>query len=236
MRNKLLFGAYDDPTTGHFSQVTGLYHFDGTNGSSTMTDSSTAGNNGTATNGAVLSTTSPKYGTASVLLVRASSQYVDLGNNANTQLGAGDYTFEGWFKVTSLASVLGANMILFGKSPGGTTDFACYISNTNSLILMHNNSPVVNPGVACITSAGTWYHLAFTRLGTTCTIWFNGVSQGTGTSAYNINSAGNTFKIGYDNSAGATWALGGNVDDFRITKGYCRYTATFVPHGPFPNA
>jgi len=92
---------------------------------------------------------------------------------------------------------------------------------------------------ALITSAavnmGTWNHVAVTRLGSTFTMWLNGNSVGTGTTATTqsylaINtSIGNRY--GTSNVIGATGEsyYKGYISNARITKGLAVYTSNFTP-------
>ena len=81
-------------------------------------------------------------------------------------------------------------------------------------------------GVAISTS--TWAHIAVTRLGTTFTIWVNGVSAGTTTSSASLYySASVPVTVG--GMPDGTRSLSGYIDDLRVTKGYARYTANFTP-------
>jgi hypothetical protein len=70
-------------TTGdvYYPQTSLLMHFNGTNGSTTMTDSSKNNYSFTATNGAAISTAQSKFGGASVFL-DGTNDYT-INNNAN---------------------------------------------------------------------------------------------------------------------------------------------------------
>jgi hypothetical protein len=71
------------------------------------------------------------------------------------------------------------------------------------------------------------------RNGTALTLYRNGVSVGTATNSVDIT---NTYQlaIGATGKAPAGGVVGdypfnGYLSDFRLTKGYARYTTTFTP-------
>ena len=80
-------------------------------------------------------------------------------------------------------------------------------------------------------SLNTWHHIAMVRNGSTFTLYVNGTSAGTLTSSGNIWStlSRNLYLFGKWQTSGGANGLNGYVDDYRITKGYARYTANFTP-------
>ena len=79
---------------------------------------------------------------------------------------------------------------------------------------------------------GAWHHVAIVRYSGTNKMYFDGVAQAnssTDTTNYVTPSVSN-YCIGYDYSGGGnTGYLSAYIDDFRVTKGYARYTANFTP-------
>jgi hypothetical protein len=73
---------------------------------------------------------------------------------------------------------------------------------------------------------GQWVHIALVRVGTTVTLYKNGVGGTTATSSQNFISQ-NVF-VGADDSAGSG-TLNGYINDVRITNGVARYTSNFTP-------
>jgi hypothetical protein len=103
--------------------------------------------------------------------------------------------------------------------------------NTTYFGLKNANNAVCNLGngtelLFTVTppSTNTWYHYAFVRSGTTITLYINGVSQGTNTSAATLGSGGGAIRIG--NAVG--YALTGNLSNVRYTKSAV-YTSAFTP-------
>ena len=78
-----------------------------------------------------------------------------------------------------------------------------------------------------------WYHVAWSRNGTSMRIFVNGSQVGatqTTSQAYDLSTT--STAVG---SAGAVLFLNGYIQDLRITKGVGRYTANFsVPTAAFP--
>ena len=85
----------------------------------------------------------------------------------------------------------------------------------------------------------SWNHIAFTRTGTTCRAFVNGIQENVG-SGLNVSSFPNAsftdstniinnsdVLIGYGGAAGTEFI--GYIYEFRITKGVARYTTNFTP-------
>jgi hypothetical protein len=75
-------------------------------------------------------------------------------------------------------------------------------------------------------SINTWYFIAVTRSSTSTKLFVNGTQSGsTYTDSTNYTSSSNPL-VGalFDG-----YSLNGYIDDFRITKGYARYTSNFTP-------
>jgi len=79
-------------------------------------------------------------------------------------------------------------------------------------------------------SANTWYHIAVTRSGSTFRSFVNGVVDRTFTSSSAIyTDATIPYNIGRVAYLSGTFFFNGYMDDYRVTKGYARYTAAFTP-------
>jgi hypothetical protein len=75
-------------------------------------------------------------------------------------------------------------------------------------------------------NANTWYHLAYTRSGSTFKIFLNGTQVYTFASSATFTTTSNTLNIG--GQAGGTDNFTGYVDDIRFTRGVARYTSNFT--------
>ena len=88
-------------TTGdvYYPQTSLLMHFNGTNGSTTMTDNSKNNATVTATNGAAISTAQSKFGGSSVFF-DGTNDYLSIPDNTPLVLSGGSYTIECWIRPT----------------------------------------------------------------------------------------------------------------------------------------
>jgi hypothetical protein len=76
-------------------------------------------------------------------------------------------------------------------------------------------------------SATTWTHIALVRNGSTFTPYINGVAGTTTTSSATLTTSTLPFVIGA--TGVGTSPFNGYIDDFRMTRGYARYTSNFTP-------
>ena len=201
----------------NFSSVSLLLHMDGSNGSTTFTDSSSNAFTVTPSNTVSISTAQSKFGSTSGLF---NGGYLSISSSAAFGPGTGDFTVECWVYPTTSTAVGG--LINLGSYDSGL--LLRMGSNTDSLYFnggdtdwdAFTNAPI-----------NTWTHLALVRSGSSVAIYADGVSVHTRTSSANLNAA-NAVVIGTGAHAfGETYV--GYIDDLRITKGVARYTATFTP-------
>ena len=166
----------------------------------TWTDLSGNSNTGTLTNG-------PTYSSANggSLVFDGSNDYVELNTN-NIITGTNPFTFEAFYKVTN-ASV---SAELFGNYGAGYTSNTIWISGRygvyiNDLVPYFQGYPL---------GVGT-YHMAFTKTSAgACTLYKNGVVDGTATSTTSISSSQN-FRIGSDVN-GIAEVFGGNLYSLKV--------------------
>ena len=184
-------------------------------------DASAKTNVATYTNAAV-SSAQKKFGTGSLYLDGSSRfQYVEENSNF---IGNVNFTIECWFFQTNNAStsrLFTISSSLFAQD--SSAGFKLFWTPT-STELVSLSRPSLN----------TWTHFAITRQGTTFYVFVNGVLSGTTTSSVSSSTLG----IGYIGSSNtASEFFNGYIDEFRITKGVARYTASFtVPDAPYPNS
>jgi hypothetical protein len=139
-------------------------------------------------------------------------------------LGTQDFTAECWLYYQSGLELMGNRVY------NGSGGFSVRITSTS--LTVGNSSgtgfgSVFSGTTSSLTNA--WHHIAVSRsLGVT-KIYVDGSSIASHSSAIDF-SLSNPFVVGYayTNGSGAD-SLQGYIQDFRVTKGYARYTANFTP-------
>jgi hypothetical protein len=224
------------PTDPDFANVSLLLHGDGTNGSTTITDSSPSPKTVTAEGNAQISTAQSKFGGASIAF-DGTGDRVSVANNAALDFGTGDFTVECWVRsIAALTSYSVQFAHICGKGNGvviGTYALAFY----QSKITFFSNQSLVKLGTSILTN-NTWYHFATCRSGSTLKLFVDGMEEYSGTDTTNYTSS-QSFNAGdrQASDSSAQYPLNGYIDDLRITKGVARYTANFTPPtAPFPDA
>jgi len=188
---------------------------------------------------AQISTSVFKYGTGA-LKFNGTTDYLPTPAKTAFNVGSGDFTIECWVNTASLV----ANQYVTGQGTSGFSDVSFYISiPTTGLVqsLVYNVGQSVNviANSSIAITANSWFHIAMTRNGNTLRIYVNGVQGGTGdATGFTVNPSTSLLSVG---SMGAytTQPFNGYIDDFRFTKGICRYPSgtTFTPPtAAFPNS
>jgi len=171
---------------------------------------------------AQISTSVKKYGTGS-LAFDGTDDVLSFKNNPSFAFGTGSFTIEFWIN----GPLNNDKFILEGRNAIGTMHITTGGSASTAGVLRYvGSSTIVSSNV--ITDS-TWHHCAIVRNGSSnITLYVDGVSVGTGTDTTNYTTTTGTFD-GLGGRAGVGNYITAYIDDFRITKGYARYTANFTP-------
>lgn len=224
------------PTTTEFSadslfdKVSLMVHGNGTNGSTTIPDSSTTTKTLTAVADAKISTAQSKFNGSSIIFDGTGDQ-ITIPTHANFGFGSDSWCVESWIYPTSspICSIFdtrssgqtGANRFTVGLEATTRTLF-CQVNST-----VHGNS-----GTAPASSV--WSHIAVTYDGTTLRGFVNGSNVWSATVSLSFDS---TMPLSIGNTWDASAGYIGHMGEIRITKGQARYTSGFtVRNSPFPNA
>ena len=217
------FGAESDP---YAANVLSLLHFDGANGSTTFTDQ-VAGHSWGATGGSTISTAQSKFGGSSLNVPISSN--IELSSPGSEWVMTGDLSIECWMLTDGTGGLAG--IVRLNTSGASLTTGPS--SSTAISITINGITRAAGDGAGSI--YGRWVHCFFGRSGSTTYVACNGVMTSfpleTG---MNMSGTISTVRIGSMPSiAGSPYHY---IDDIRITKGVCRYTATFTPPtAPYPN-
>jgi hypothetical protein len=216
----------------YWDNVSLLLHMDGSNGSTTFTDSSSNVLTVTANGNTQISTAQSKFGGASGLF-DGTGDFLTIADTAILDFGTQPFTIEAWVYVSSFANY----PFLFSKYASGLNSW--FVQLESSAIYFGFDANVSSNYGTFATTINTnqWTHIAAARSGAVLGAYVNGVgSTQTVTNADLDKDNNNQLYIGrYHNSATA-YDFTGYVDDYRITKGVARYTANFTPPtAAFPN-
>jgi len=213
------------PSTTPLSTVSGTalllnYTNGGIYDNAEMNDLQTVGN-------AQVSTSVVKFGTGSMYFDGSGDYLTGVPSPVNA-LGGGNFTVEAWIYL------LGYNggWTIYSQLYSYTSPTAVlfYINGSGSLKLNINGSETDFGSI----SLNTWHQVALVRNGSTITGYVDGTSGGSTSNSTNFSDQ--YLVIGRTAFNTASNYAYGYIDDFRITKGYARYTTNYtLPTAAFPN-
>lgn len=208
-----------------------LLHGDGTDTSTTITDSNTGGSvhTWTAAANAQIDTAQSKFGGASILF-DGTGDFVSTPDHADFTLGSGAFTWDGWVRTTTTGTAL--NIAGQANAAGlANADSAWSLAKTAGNVIVF--SLVQGTTVTTVTgttalAANTWMHIAAVRTGNVLKLFINGVQEG-GDIAFTgaVNDSASVLAVGRAGAITATeW--NGWVEEFRLSNS-ARWTANFTP-------
>jgi hypothetical protein len=217
-------GASTDP---YWANVVSLLHFDGPDGSTTITDQRSHA--WTAIPPAEISTAQSKFGGSSALFTPSTIGIIQTSTgSADWDWGTGDFTIEAQVYFTGTA-----RCYIFDL--GGNVS-ALIITPSSGLVEVYGpGSWVINTGSTPF-ATGQWYALALVREGNDWTLYRDGVAYVTATDSRSWGSSISSMAIGASSGTSAI-TVDGFIDEWRVTKGVARYTGAYTPQSaPFPNS
>lgn len=184
----------------------------------------TAGVTKTITNTGVttvsLGSTSKWYGNAAYF---DGGDYLNHPNISDFEYGTGDFSYEFWINKTTSDS---SHIIGHHEWETGTVGWGAWTTNNTLNFDVGNNITVFSFNLPI----NSWNHIAFTRSGTTCYGFLNGILMRTGTSSANVTNS-YQFTIGADQN-GDEGLFTGYLQDLKIYKGFAKYITNFTPPPP----
>ena len=160
---KYYSGELEGPAIDGYIET--LLHGDGSDSGTTFTDSSSNGFTVSSSGSIVTSTTSPKFGTASIHVPNATSDYIYWGaGSSSLHLDADPWTISFWIKTTHSS---GTGKI-FGRNngSGGQHNFDLAINLTSSglmSVVTNTNTEYASAGqTTTAVNDGSWHHIEFT--------------------------------------------------------------------------
>jgi hypothetical protein len=191
----------------------------------------------TAVGNAQTITGTRKFGTASMFF-DGTGDAVTATDSATLEIGARDFTIEGWLWFDALPTA-GNQSWFYGKYSSGVDQrsVSFYINNsagTYSLNCLLNPTGlsaanvVTSVNFASAPPVFTFLHLAVTRKSGTVRFFVNGVQLGAD-QTNNTTAFDGTSDISIGGTHVGANDLTGYIDDFRLTIGAARYIANFTP-------
>ena len=170
---------------------------------------------------AQISTAQSKFGGSSMKF-NGTSDYLVTQVSSLVSGWTGDFTIEGWFY--SLSNV---NIPLWTNSTSNS-------DGANSLYVYTNGSigfgkVGVNEFVSAagLWTSNQWNHAVVVRSGATVYVYLNGVVVSSGAASTYVDTTVRSMTLGRQYQSSPVY-YNGYIDDFRVTKGYARYTSNFT--------
>jgi hypothetical protein len=223
-------GSEKNPTDPLFANVSILLHGKGSNGSTTIIDSSKSPKTVTVSGSARISTEQSKFGGGS-LTAGTAPDYVWGSNRLQVPAGVdfayttNDFTAEAWLYLTDFYSEPG----WWVQATSGTNYFVCNITPSGlpafTFGLSGGGTAVFGPQIA----RNTWNHVAIVRASGVVTVYSNGIGGAPVSCATNFGNTTYVPTIGSYAHNATQLNYTGSINELRITKGIARYTANFTP-------
>lgn len=157
-----------------------------------------------------------------------SSQYLTTATNAGLALGTSDFTVEYWVNFT--AATNGTTVCSAGSGANSFDGLFGYVTLSNAFVTYLSSTgsswDIASGRSILSITTGQWYHIAFTRSGSTWRVFVNGTQVDTFTSAASLYQSASQFALGRGQTTGYFNGLLSNV---RVIKGTALYTANFNP-------
>src|SRR3990172_7866634 len=200
-------------------------HMDGTDTSTTFTDSSSVAHTVTANGDAQIDTAQSKFGGASGLFDGA-GDYLSIPDSTDFDIGTGDFTVDCWVRPNSTVFGFAGAPIFYLNDGFSNPGLNLWISGSTE-ILLSTNASVTHVRSATF-SADTWYHIAVIRVSGVIRIFVDGVQAGANISdSVNIQTSLG-IRVGQSIS-NSTYKWAGWIEELRVVKGTAYFTTNFVP-------
>ena len=211
-------GAAGAADTGDddFANVVLLLDGDGTSGddNNTFTDSSTNGFTVTE-NGSVVQGSFSPYGDNWSNYFSDGSAYLTASPAAP---GTGEFCYECWINVLQASD----DAVLETRDTNNSANgFTLTVLNSSTIRVYSNSAKITASGLSYLNQ---WTHLCVEKVGSTTTLYINGVSYGTTTDLANMSNT--NFRIGESQHYGA---FSGYIANFRYVRGGYVYNGNFTP-------
>jgi hypothetical protein len=201
-----------------------MLHFDGSDASTTFTDSSLSARAVTANNDAQLDTAQSKFGGSSLLL-DGTGDYASCASSTDFNMDSGDWTIDCWVRPNALAAD-SSTILHFPNTAGGLHGLHIHITDAGAIRV--DNGTTTSGLLGGAVGLGVWSHIAVTNESGTIKVWLNGTLVDS-EAAQSYGNTASLCQIGRYGAGGTTNDWNGWVDELRISKGIARWTSNFTP-------
>lgn len=201
-------------------------HMDGSDASTTFTDSSSSPKTVSPVGSAQLDTADKVFGSASGLFTTPGSDYLSITDHSDFDIGTDDFTVD--FRFKSNRNFADGQYISAFLSSENNDDGLWILydwENSRFTVILYPTS--VNFSVSI--SKNTWYHLAVTRNGTNLRLFLDGTQIGSTTTNSSNIAFGSNPLIASAHNQQANQSFSGWIDEFRFVKGTAVWTGNFTP-------
>lgn len=206
-----------------------MLHLDGTNGQTTFIDSSSGAKSITRGGSAQISTAQFKFGSSSCLFASGTSDYLQIADSSDWDLGTGDFTIDFWIRPTTLDTSFGNGLFEQGSD---LSNFISCGTNTSKQIIFtvkSGGSTIVSIAGTTVLAINNWYHVALINSGGTLKLYVNGTSEASSAIGTMPNISAN-FNIAFASFfTGTNIRFDGYFDEYRFVKGTAVWTSNFTP-------
>lgn len=213
-----------------------LLHSNGTNTSTTFTDSSLSKNSITVNGNTQISTAQSKFGGSSAYF-DGSGDYLDISASDDWKMvsESSNFAVDFWIKSSSGAETyIAGNDDQYSGSRNGV--WSIFRASTSGIFYFWVRNDSGSTANASLTSSdantyifdNNWHHVACVKNGSTLSIYADGVLRGTTGTAPSGNYTGNyNLRLGM-NPATVFAPFTGYIDEFRVSKGIARWASNFT--------
>jgi hypothetical protein len=152
--------------------------------------------------------------------------YISIANSAAHATLPGDFTVECWFYLNNVSGT----QLIFSHRTNGYAPFLIWASTTSLLLYVSSDNSswnIVNGDTLATVASDQWYHLAYTRTGSTFRVFINGIQVKTFSSSASFTTS-NSLQVGMTTTESNS-ALNGYISNFRFVNGAGVYTGNFTP-------
>jgi hypothetical protein len=219
----------------YFSSVVLLLKFEGTNGSTSIVDSSSYADNKTANTDQLISTSVKRYGASSLRVDAAAPLGITWTGSRFARPSGTAWTAEGWVNIASPFNGTEAPPIF---RLDGNISQVLQVSKTSNVAGRLSIRYVLDTpfDVNCTPDANGWFHWAVAvQSDDVARVFLQGAVVSTGTLAATTSGSTCGAKVA-GSTLGSYYPMTGYLDDTRLTMGVCRYTSAFTPPLDMPTS